>query len=252
MRFFFGLLVFLAAYNGSMYHCHAQKKGEPVKKDTVIVRAENRKDTVKKTPVVDAASMHTTAEKVYIVDKVTGKLRLKDTVKPPAPRPIDTVIVLKGNKKVEVITQERKADTIKIVKPPETCTCVSMSVKASDSLNPDDYVNYQFHFKNNCKETVYISSAAFGFYVFNKNGTPAKLLRKLDYVKRYNYPDFVPLKPGEEYDFMFGDDPFFQYDLRSGWEYKFSFTYYNNMKYRQAPGKTYMCSEFRDKMIRVK
>lgn len=231
---------------------------EPAKKpDTIIVIKEENKPT----PPPPAEIVTRSVETVIVIDRATGKPKVKDSIKTKAVKPVDTVIVLKGyKKKAEEQGAEEEEDdkpaakdgVVKVVKVNENCECVVLNMKASDTLRPDDYVNYQFLFKNNCKESVWISSSAFGFLVFQKNGAPAKMLRKLDYVKQYNYPDFVQLKPGEEYTFMFGDDAFYQYDLHQGWEYKFTFTYYNNLKYRKAPTKTYMCSQFKDKMIFIK
>lgn len=249
---------------------YAQKKKTAAKKTTTQPppkETQRRPDTVivikedsKPVPPPPAEVVTRNVETVIIIDRATGKPKVRDTTKVKPVR--DTVIVLKGYKKKGEEKEEdtegatnaptAKEGTVKVVKVNENCECIALNVKASDTLRQDDYVNYQFLFKNNCKETVWISSAAFGFLVFNKNGTPARVLRKLDYVKRYNYPDFVPLKPGEEYTFMFGDDAFYQYELRQGWEYKFTFTYYNNMKYRKAPTQTYMCSQFKDKMIFIK
>lgn len=266
-RFSSFLLVLLFAALGCGIEAFAQKKTtqkkppvhpakETAKKpDTIIVIKEENKPPPPATDIVMRK-----VETVIVIDRATGKPKVKDSIKAKTLRPVDTVIILKGYKKKGEETEADEDDgkpaakdgTLRVVKVNENCECVALNMKASDTLRPDDYVNYQFLFKNNCKESVWISSSAFSFLVFLKNGTPAKMLRKLDYVKQYNYPDFVQLKPGEEFTFMFGDDAFYQYDLHQGWEYKFTFTYYNNMKYRKAPAKTYMCSQFKDKMIFIK
>jgi len=232
----------------------AVQKDTAVKQDTVIV---HRADDSRRPPQAQEGAVMRTVERVIVIDRATGKPKVPDTNR--VIRPIDTVIVLKGYKKKEAVKQEdedapagKPGTTPKVVRVNENCGCVALSLKASDTLRPDDYVNYQFLFKNNCKESVWISSSAFSFLVFLKNGTPARQLRKLNYTRQYNYPDFVELKPAEEFTFMFGDDAFYQYDLHRGWEYKFTFAYYNNLKYRGAPAKTYMCSQFRDKMIFIK
>ena len=265
----FLLVLLFAAFSGSI-EAFAQKKTaqkktpvQPAKEtakkpDTIIVIKEENKPA----PPPAAEIVTRSVETVIVIDRATGKPKVKDSLKAKTLKPVDTVIVLKGYRKKagEQEAEEEEEDrkpaakdgVVKVVKVNENCECVALSMKASDTLRQDDYVNYQFLFKNNCKESVWISSSAFSFLVFLKNGTPAKMLRKLDYVKQYNYPDFVQLKPGEEFTFMFGDDAFYQYDLRQGWEYKFTFTYYNNMKYRKAPAKTYMCSQFKDKMIFIK
>ena len=258
-RFSVFLWVLCMCIAGSDMPLYAQKKTankkspatpskEPAKPDTVIVIHEDNKPAP---PPAMGVEMRTT-QKVIVIDKATGKPKVPDTAAKRI-RPVDTVIVLKPGRKKGVDEDEDETNAAtKVVRINDNCRCMKLDVKASDTLRPDDYVNYQFFFKNNCKESVWISSSGFRFLVFLKNGTPAKMLRKLDYVKQYNYPDFVQLKPGEEYTFMFGDDAFYQYDLHRGWEYKFTFTYYNNLKYRKAPTKTYLCSEFRDKMIFIK
>lgn len=97
---------------------------------------------------------------------------------------------------------------------------------------------------------VWVNSACFNFNVSLPDGAPVRVLHKLQFVKQYRYPEFVPLSPGEEYSFDFGDDPFFQYDLHSNWRYKFNFTYYNtSYKRKGAANNTYLCTEFRDKTI---
>ncbi len=232
---------------------YAQKKGtakkvtpppkETPKPDTVIFVDDNPKPQA--TPNTDALMRST--QRVIVIDKATGKPKMPDSTPPRAVIPVDTVIVIKMPKK-----KEEEKEPVKVVKVSEYCECMQVNIKASDTLWPDDYINYQFLFKNKCKKEVWVSSSAFGFLVFLKNGTPARQLRKLDFVKQYNYPDFVQIRPGEEFTFMFGDDAFYQYDLHRGWEYKFTFTYYNNMKCRQAPAQTYMCSQFRDKMVFIK
>ena len=109
-----------------------------------------------------------------------------------------------------------------------------------------------FVLKNNCKDQLWVSSTSFSFFVFNPDGTPVRVLRKLQFMKQYRYPDFVQLSPGEEYTFEFADDPFFQYELRPYWKYKFMFGYLNSSrKYKGAPSKTYLCREFKDKTIAI-
>lgn len=218
------------------------------------------------------------ADTVIIIDDKTGKLakpqvevgktpvRKADTIiyvdnkpaKPPipttTPRRIDTVIVISnGKQKKELLKDLPKTDIVKVVKVNQLCECVNMDVTSQDTLRFEDYINYSFAFKNNCKERVYINSSCFGFLVFNPNGTPVRTLRKIDFAKQYRYPEYVELRPGEEYMFQFGDDPFYRYELRQGWKYKFTFTYSNTkFKYRAAPASTYSCNQFRDKMVIVR
>jgi hypothetical protein len=164
----------------------------------------------------------------------------------------DTVIVLRKGQQKKVI-QDPITDTPKVIVKQENpeCKCVSLTVVSPDTLEYETYVNYAFRFKNNCKELVWISSESFAFLVFNPNGTPARVLRKLQYTKQYKYPAFVPLSPGEEYEFSYADDPFFQYDLRKGWKYRFTFGHFAP-KAKRSSGRTYQCTELRDKMIIIK
>lgn len=183
-----------------------------------------------------------------------------DNSKKPAPqpttpyRPIDTVIVIRnGTQKKELLKNMPKEDIVKVEIVNDVCGCVKLDVTAQDTVRFEDYVNYSFSFKNNCKEKIFINSGSFGFVVATPEGVPVRMLRKLQFTRQFKYPEFVEVRPGEEYMFQFGDDPFFQYDLRQGWKYKFSFTYYNTTKkYRPSPNHTYLCNEFRDKIIVIK
>jgi hypothetical protein len=133
------------------------------------------------------------------------------------------------------------------------CGCIEMTVKTSDTLEYQQYINYTVKFKNNCKETVYINSSSFHFVPFNYFGYPVRTIRKMSFVKHFDLPPFVKLEPNEIYEFRFADDPFFEYDLRRHEQYKFSFIHNNKTeKYKAAPAKTYLCSRYEDKMIFVK
>jgi hypothetical protein len=247
------------------------------KKDTTVVRIDSAvKKAVLQTPIRKI-------DTVIIIDPKTGKpVAAKDQPEvakvPPAkkadtiifvdnkpakptvsvptstPRRIDTVIILsKGKQTTALLKDMPKTDIVKVVKVNEVCNCVSMNVTSQDTLHYEDYINYSFAFKNNCKERVYINSSCFGFLVFNPNGVPVRTLRKVDFAKQYRYPEYVELRPGEEYMFQFGEDPFFRYDMHQGWQYKFTFTYVNTkFRYRNSPDNTYSCSQFRDKMVMVK
>lgn len=160
----------------------------------------------------------------------------------------DTVIIL-GKKRVQTVDTSTRKVRVEPVNP--ECQCITMKANAPDTLGFETYINYSFSFKNNCRETVWIHSGYFSYLVFNPNGTPTKILRKLQYVKRYNYPEYVPLKPGTTFDFRFGDDPFFEYDLHKGWKYKFIFLY-NNKTVQRKTGQTYLCSDIYEKMITIK
>ncbi|RYD55805.1 MAG: hypothetical protein EOP56_14675 [Sphingobacteriales bacterium] len=173
--------------------------------------------------------------------QIAGPKRVRPVMK-------DTVIIL-GKKRGATVDTSKKNVKIEMVNP--ECQCVTMKTNTSDTLGFESYINYSFSFKNNCKETVWVNSGYFTYLILNPNGTPVKVLRKLQYVKRYQYPEYVPLKPGATFDFRFGDDPFFEYDLRKGWKYKFIFLY-NNKSVQRRTGKTYLCSELSEKIITVK
>jgi hypothetical protein len=259
------LFSFFAAYPGCGGTANAQaKKATPLKAitspdssakviDSVIYidpKTGNQK-IINKKPGSTKSILRKPDTIIYIDN---GKPR--QPVLPPtssSPKRIDTVIVLKKGKQTKELQGNiAKKDTIKVQLIPESCKCMSFNVKAPDTLRIDDYVNYSFVLKNNCKEHIWVNSASFAFYVFNPDGTPVKVLRKLQYVKQYRYPDFVQVSPGEEYVFDFADDPFFQYDLRPYWQYRFTFAHINTTrKYRPAPSKTYLCREFKDKMIAI-
>jgi hypothetical protein len=228
----------------------------------------------------DTSSMLTkSTETIIIIDKKTGKpipaeknnisntkARKPDTViyldngktksaQQEVKRPGDTVIIIKDKtqkKELRKNIDKKETAKIEVIKIPASCECMSMQIQAPDTLRYEDYVNFSFILKNNCKDAVWVNSGSFGFNVSNPDGTPVRQLRKLQFSKQYRYPDFVPLKPGEVYVFEFGEDPFFQYDLHANWQYKFSFTHNNiTKKYKGAPNKTYLCTEFRTKNIRI-
>jgi hypothetical protein len=288
MRFCFKILPYLLLLCLCSTIGYAQKKKKaPAAKQTVKAETPAKKKADTAIIITDdkkAAAQTATAKRVDTViylDPKTGKpiekqpqpkpattnIRKPDTIiyvdnnskKPAQPatapiRPIDTVIVIKnGAQKKELLKDIPKQDVVKVEMVNDACGCVKLDVTAQDTVHYEDYVNYSFSFKNNCKEKIYINSGAFGFVVATPEGKPLRVLRKLQFSKQYKYPDFVEVRPGEEYTFQFGDDPFFQYELRQGWKYKFSFTYYNTtQKYRPSPRHTYLCNEFRDKMIVIK
>ena len=216
------------------------------KKDTTVRVVEIK--AKEPTPVPDLVPLYSKKDTIIVIDRATGKPKIS----PPA----DTVIVLKHGKQTrELLKKFPPKDTakVKVVTINPLCECVSLSIKAPDTLSVDDYVNYSFVLKNNCKEVVYVSSEAFSFLVFNKNGTPAKTLRKLTFNKQYKYPDYVAIEPKDTFEFQYGDDPFYQYDLHRGFAYKFTFTHMNeSKKYRRAPTKTYLCNQYRDKLIMIR
>jgi len=163
----------------------------------------------------------------------------------------DTIYIVPGDYEDYVETSIKPAPRPSVLKE-GTCGCMQMDMMAQDTINFEDYVNYGFKFKNNCKESVYVHSFSFKFMVYESTGYPAKRIRKIDFVKRFDYPAFVKIRPGGAYEYRFADDPFFEYDLVRGKQYKFTFMY-NNTSNRspEAPQHTHLCNDPRDKVIYV-
>lgn len=139
-------------------------------------------------------------------------------------------------------------------KPKEgLCGCVSLAIKAQETINYEDYINYTFTFKNNCKTEVYVYSYAFRFTVTDYFGKPVKRLRRIDFVKRFDHSEYERIDPGETYEYRFADDPFFEYELMRGSQYRFAFMHSNaTNKSKIAPGKTYLCNEYKEQVVTVK
>lgn len=187
---------------------------------------------------------------VVIIENTPAKKR--ETYINPVPLSSkDTVIIIRKGKKQDPAKDTVKAPPAVVQKVNPECQCVTMKASTPDTLVFNTYLNYVFTFTNNCKETIWINSRRFSYLFFTPKGVQVRTLRKLQYVKSYKYPDFIPLKPGAKFDFVFGDDPFFEYDLRSGWRYKVTFIY-NNKDDKHKTGTTYICTEFRDRFIFVK
>lgn len=163
----------------------------------------------------------------------------------------DTIYIVPGDYEDYVETSVKPQPRPSVMKD-GSCGCMEMEMKAQDTINFEDYVNYGFTFKNNCKEFVYVHSFSFRFSVYETTGYPAKRLRRIDFVKRFDYPEFVKIKPGQSFEYRFADDPFFEYELVRGKQYKFTFMYNNyNNKYPSAPQQTHLCNDPRDKVIYV-
>lgn len=210
-------------------------------KDTVVVYRE-APDAKKKTYVGDMKS--NMREKVIV-------LRPNDTL--PKPTYKDTVIVLKKGLSKEEIAEREKKKMQELMKKNNYCTCVKMDIDVDNVLQYQTYLNYKFIFKNDCKIDVWVSSQHFRFTPYNGFNKPVKVLRKLSFAERYNHPDFVKLAPGESYTFDYGDDAFFEYDLKKGQTYKFIFEHRNfGDRSKMAPMKTYLCSQKRTQLITVK
>ncbi len=211
------------------------------KETVIIIRPGSKKpDTISiggktKAPPPPTKAPQVIRDTEIVIKK--GRVPPKDTLVV-----IDNKIVEKGGEK-----------TANILKENRFCSCVAFAIKAPDTIQYEDYLNYTYILKNNCKETVWVHSGSFRFSVANVWGKPVKTIRKLDYVKRFDIPEYVKLMPDEEYEYRFADDAFFQYEIGKGSPYKFSFIYNNtDYKYKAAPGKTYLCFQLKEKMIFVK
>lgn len=133
------------------------------------------------------------------------------------------------------------------------CHCVLMKIEAQDTIGEDAYITYIFTVKNRCKEPVWINSTKFGFTVNNFNGSRARVIRELQFVKRFTYPPFVLIKPGSDFEFKFADNPFDEYLLNRGSRYWFRFNY-NNTSLRHPSGKNlnYLCKKELQRLVYIK
>jgi hypothetical protein len=137
------------------------------------------------------------------------------------------------------------------------CKCVTMDMKVQDTIDYENYINYRFRFVNKCKEMVLIHSGSFKFLVNDYFGHPVTRIRKVDFVKRFDYPEYVHVSPGETYEFNFADDPFFEYKMSRAQQYRFSFMYNNthtpapDKKGKPVP-KSHQCLEVREKVVYVR
>lgn len=144
-------------------------------------------------------------------------------------------------------------DTVKPMEKEGFCGCVSLTIKGQETIDYEDYINYSFVFKNNCKSEVYIYSYAFRFSVTDYFGKPVKRLRRIDFVKRFDHSEYERVGSGETYEYRFADDPFFEYELQRGSQYRFTFIHSNTTnKSKIAPAKTYLCNEFKEQVVTVK
>lgn len=193
----------------------------------------------------------------------------KPVAAPPATAPIttykDTAIVVRKARKTpdtedtlvikddNSIVKNPKGKSKEVAVDVQYCACVELVVKAQDTISFENYVNYSFSFKNKCRDNVFINSGSFSFMVMNSFGGRITELRKMDYAKRFEFPDFVKVAPGEQFEFRLADDPFFQFEMSKNTNYRFRFMYNNTSnKYRAAPAKTYLCIKMAEKEIYVK
>lgn len=216
------------------------KDGKPVK-DTVVVYKE---EEGKKKPAYLGNLNSNMKEKVIVI-------RPNDTM--PKPTYKDTVIVLKKAMSKEEMAKREEERIKKILKNNNYCTCVKMDIEVGNVLQNETYLNYKFVFKNTCKIDVWVSSKHFRYKPYTSANKPVKVLRKLSFVQRYDYPDFVKIAPDETYTFSYGDDAFFEYDLKKGYTYKFIFEHRNfGDRNKMAPAKTYLCNQKRTQFITIK
>lgn len=138
-------------------------------------------------------------------------------------------------------------------RPATACNCVFMKIQAQDTISNDAYITYIFTVKNRCKEPVWINSGKFGFVVNNFNGSRARVIRDLLFVKRATYPPFVSIKPGSDFEFKFADNPFDEYQLKRGNRYWFRFIY-NNPNLRHPSGKNlnYTCRKELQRLVYIR
>jgi hypothetical protein len=135
----------------------------------------------------------------------------------------------------------------------DVCDCVKIKVHAQDTISKNTYLNYKFTVKNTCSVGVWINTGFFGFTIYNADGKPAQQLKKLTFVKRYNYPEFVQIAPAAEYEFKFSDDAFFEFKMDRRNKYIVGLKY-SNTKAKHAVGKNmnYLCTRELKRTIYVK
>lgn len=233
------------------------------KKDTVEIIYETVPAKQSKKQIDNSGSLLSVKEEVItITKKDTGRRKnvqiVYDTVKyVKKPKPEENQPGAEEKVKapqVPAIADAKAAkDTVK-EKPKEGfCGCVELKIKGQDTINFEDYINYSFTFKNNCKSEVFVYSYAFRFGVADYFGKPVKRLRRIDFVKRFDHSEYVRIDPGETYEYRFADDPFFEYELTRGSQYRFTFIHSNTTnKSKIAPTKTYLCSEVKEQIVTVK
>ena len=218
-------------------------KGATKSTDTVIIY---KKEEEKKAPAYNAVSNSSMRKKVIV-------LRPSDTAEKPKVTYKDTTFTVKRSLTGAPKPMSEKEKVIEIMKNNDFCKCVKMDIDVSPMLQYETYLNYSFVFKNNCKIDVWVSSKHFRFTPYNSFNKPVKVIRQLSFVQRYDHPDFVKIMPGETYTFKYGDDAFFEYDLRKGQSYKFIFEHRNfGIRSKMAPEKTYLCGQKRTQLITVK
>ncbi len=228
-------------WQGSAFAQTKTKGKAKAPSDTVYIF---KKETDKPKPKFDPSS--NMREKVIVIYP-------NDTLPKPKPRAVDTVIILKKGLTKAELAEKEKQKVIQVLKNNNYCTCVKMDIKVDPTLQNETYLNYAFIFKNDCKIDAWVSSRHFRFTPYNSFDKPVKVLRKLSFVKRFDYPDFVKIAPGETFTFSYSDDAFFEYELDKGRSYKFVFEHRNfGDRNKKAPEKTYLCGQKRTQLITIK
>lgn len=211
--------------------------------DTVIHYEKDKPETETKSYATPLSQMK---EEVIVI-------KLNDSTKSTKPAYKDTVIVVKKGKSKEELAREAAKKEVQVLRNTKMCDCVKMDIDVPSVLQYETYLTYSFIFKNNCKTDIWVSSKHFKYTPLNAFGKPVKVKRKLAFVQRYDFPDFVKIMPGESYTFTFSDDVFFEYDMDKGQAYKIIFTHANfSSKSKMAPKKTYLCGERRVQMVEVR
>lgn len=233
------------------------------KKDTVEIIYETVPAKQHKKQIDNSGSLLSVKEEVITIPKKDTNRRknvqiVYDTVKyVKKPKPEENQPgaedKIKAQQAPAVADAKAAKDTVK-EKPKEGfCGCVELKIKGQDTISYEDYINYSFTFKNNCKSEVFVYSYAFRFGVADYFGKPVKRLRRIDFVKRFDHSEYVRIDPGETYEYRFADDPFFEYELTRGSQYRFTFIHSNaSNKSKIAPTKTYLCSEVKEQIVTVK
>lgn len=187
-----------------------------------------------------------------LFEKKVTIIKVSDTGSKSKKRPTykDTVIVIRKGLTKDQLKAKEEARIRDIMKKNNFCECVKMDVEAPNVLKQETYLNYELIFKNNCKVDVWVSTRHFRYRPVTSSGKPVKVLRKLSFVQKFGQPDFVKIAPGEGYTFKMSDDVFFEFDLKKGQAYRFYFEHRNlGERSKQAPEKTYLCNQQKNKLI---
>ena len=134
----------------------------------------------------------------------------------------------------------------------DVCDCIKVKVGSRDTLSRNAYLDYKFSIKNTCSYSVWLNTGYFGYNILNYNGTQAKRIRELTFVKRYQYPEFVLIAPNAEYEFKFADDPFYEFKLERHTKYQVRLKYSNTKRRHYGKGQNYLCTKEWKRVVYVK